>query len=288
MLAIHAAISGLFLGGVYAAIAIGLGLVWGVMKILNIAHAALALLGAYLCLTFMDNMGMDPIAALVFSVPILFGIGALLQRTLIRPLESRGNFETQTFLVLYGVMVMVENICVYFWKTDVRLISPSYAGRTWVLVGTYLPVGRVIAFGLGLGALAVVYSFLKFSRMGLAVRALGFDRDAASMVGINANRTAMVAVGLATATAAVAGVALGLVSSFYPGLQIVWISKAFLVVVLGGIANIPGLLVAALGLGVVESVVGAYEPSYASEIAAYAVLILVLMFRPQGLLGAKV
>jgi branched-chain amino acid transport system permease protein len=280
--------AGILLGGVYAAIAIGLGLVWGVMKILNIAHAALALLGAYLTVTLMQSAGIDPLASLVISVPVLFALGALTQRLFVSPLIGRRDFETQTFLMLYGIMVVVENLSVFFWKTDVRLISPSYANHVILLAGAVLPVGRLIAFGLGTGTVAVVYLFLRRSRLGLAVRALGFDREAAGIVGINVGSVSMLAFGIGTATAAVAGVCLGLVSSFFPGLQIVWISKAFLIVVLGGIGNIPGLLLAAITLGVLESVVGVLAPAYVSNLVAYVLLIVVLMVRPQGLLGSKI
>lgn len=288
MLTLQAIVSGILLGGVYAALAIGLGLVWGVMKVLNIAHATLALLGAYLSLEIMQQTGLDPFASLVVTAPLLFAVGAFLQRFAVAPLEGRRDFETQTFLVLYGVMVVVENLTVFFWNTDVRQLSPGYSETTLVVAGLRLPEGRVIAFLAGLATLVLVYTFLRRSRLGLAVRALGYDREAAGLMGMPVRRIAMMAFGLATATAAVAGAGIGMVSAFFPSLGIVWVAKAFLVVVLGGVSNIAGLVIAAMGLGVLESVVGVVAPSYFADVAAYVLLIGVLMVRPQGLLGARV
>lgn len=288
MILLQALTAGILLGAVYALVAIGLGLVWGVMKILNIGHAALAILGAYLSLSLMQSLGIDPVLSLLVSVPVLFLIGAGLQHFLIGRLGGRRDFETQSFLVLYGVMVMVENLSVYVWTADVRLISPAYAIHTLAIEGVAFPVGRVVSFAIAVAALLVVYLFLTRSRLGLAVRAIAFDREAAGLVGISVNRTSMVAFGLGTATAAVAGLAIGLVSSFFPGIQIVWVSKAFLVVVLGGVDNIPGLVLAATILGIVETFVGLTAPLYLVDFVAYVLLITVLMIRPQGLLGRKV
>jgi branched-chain amino acid transport system permease protein len=285
---LQALVSGLLLGAVYALVAIGLGLVWGVMKILNIAHAALAILGAYLALSLMQAVGMDPVLSLVVSVPVLFLIGAGLQHFLIGRLEGRKDFETHSFLVLYGVMVIVENLSVYLWSADVRVIAPAYASHTLLLEGVALPLGRVVSFAVAVASLMVVYFFLSRSQLGLAVRAIAFDREAAGLVGISVNRTSMIAFGLGTATAAVAGLAIGLVSSFFPGIQIVWVSKAFLVVVLGGVDNIPGLVLAATLLGIVETVVGLTAPLYMVDFVAYVLLIAILMIRPQGLLGRRV
>jgi branched-chain amino acid transport system permease protein len=284
-LLLQAVVSGILFGGVYAAIGLGLGLVWGVMRVLNIGHPALAILGAYLSFTLIVRIGMDPLLTLLVSIPVLFLLGVGLQQVVVRPMAPRKDSELHTFLILYGVMVVVENLSVYIWTADVRLISAPYTVRTLNLGAVILPVGRVISFGIAAAAVFVVYLFLKRTRMGRAVRAIASDREAASLMGISVNRISSLAFGLSTATAAVAGLALGLVSSFFPGIQIAWLSKAFLVVVLGGVDNVLGLFAAALLLGVAENVIGIMAPAFVVDFVAYGLLIATLMIRPQGLLG---
>jgi branched-chain amino acid transport system permease protein len=283
-LLLQAVVSGILFGGVYAAIGLGLGLVWGVMRILNIGHAALAILGAYLSLTLILRAGMDPLLSLVFTIPALFLIGMGLQQFVVRPMGARKEAELHIFLILYGIMVAVENLSVFIWSADVRLISAPYTSRTLSPFGLIVPVGRLISFVIGAAAVAVVYVFLRRAKVGRAVRAIASDREAAALMGISVHRVSMAAFGLSTATAAVAGLALGLVSSFFPGIQIVWISKAFLVVVLGGVDNVLGLFLAALLLGVAENVIGIVAPAFVVDFVAYVLLIVTLMVRPQGLL----
>jgi len=275
--------NGVMFGGIYAAIALGLGLVWGVMRILNIGHAAMAILGAYLSLTLVQA-GMDPLLSLLVTIPALYLVGAALHFLVVESMQGRKEAEQHTFLILYGIMVAIENLQVFFWSADVRLISASYSARNLNVLGLILPVGRVISFVMAAAVVAVVYVFLNQTKMGRAVRAIASDRDAATLMGISVRRLSRVAFGLSTATAAVAGLAIGLVSSFFPGIQIVWISKAFLVVILGGVDNILGLFIAAVVLGVAENVTGILAPAYVVDFVAYILLIGTLMVRPHGLM----
>jgi branched-chain amino acid transport system permease protein len=276
-------VSGILFGSVYAAIALGLGLVWGVMRILNIGHAALAILGAYLSLTLLQA-GVDPLLSLLITIPILFLVGVGLQRFVAESMYGRKDAELHTFLILYGIMVTIENLQVFIWSADVRLISTSYSTQNLHLFGLILPMGRVISFLIAGAAVAAVYLFLKRTKMGRAVRAIASDREAAMLMGISVRSLSRIAFGLGTATAAVAGLSLGLVSSFFPGIQIVWVSKAFLVIVLGGVDNTIGLFLAALLLGVLENVIGIIAPAFVVDFVAYVLLIGTLMIRPHGLL----
>lgn len=279
----QAVVSGMLFGSVYAAIALGLGLAWGVMRILNIGHAALAILGSYLSLTLVQA-GMDPLLSLFITIPVLFLVGVGLQRFVVESMQGRKEAELHTFLILYGIMVAVENLQVFIWSADVRLISTVYSSRNFNFLGLILPMGRVISLVMATAAVVTVYLFLTRTKMGRAVRAIASDRQAATLMGISVRRLSRVAFGLGTATAAVAGLSLGLVSSFFPGIQIVWVSKAFLVIVLGGVDNILGLFLAALVLGVAENVIGVIAPAFVVDFVAYVLLIGTLMVRPQGLL----
>ncbi len=287
-LLLQAVLSGILLGGLYAAMGIGLALVWGVMKILNISHAALATLGAYLSLTLFVSGGLDPLVSLIITVPALFLIGVIWQTVVVKPMAHRKEYVTHTLLILYGFMVVIENLSVYIWTADVRLIATDYLTASLSAGPFSLPMGRLASFLLASLAVFGVFAFLKFSRVGWAVRAIATDREAAALMGIPVNRISQVAFGISTATAAIGGLALGLVASFSPGTQILWVSKAFLVVILGGVDNILGLFLSALLLGVAENVMGVFAPAYLVDFVAYILLILTLMLRPRGLLGGRI
>ena len=227
---LQAVVSGVLLGGVYALPAVGLSLIWGVMKVVNIAHGVLALLGSYLALVTFQAFGLDPLVALVAVVPGFFLLGLLLQRTLVQPLAQAPEMSS-----LLAVLFLDQ-----------------------MLTRTYL---------------------------GKAIRATAQNRSAALLAGINADRMALVAFGIGTALAGVAGVALALIYSFYPTVHIFWVVKAFLIVVLGGVGNVRGTLVAAFLLGLAESLFGTFVSFRWVDFSVYVLLLVILLVRPQGLYG---
>jgi branched-chain amino acid transport system permease protein len=276
-------VSGLLLGGVYALPAVGLSLIWGVMKVVNIAHGVLALLGSYLALTTFQVLGLDPLLALVAVVPGFFVLGLVLQRTLVQPLQQAP--EMSVLLALFGFTIILENVIQRVWTADFRALSPWYSGLAFELGPFNLSVTRVITCVLSLLAVLLVDQLLVRTYLGKAIRATAQNRAAALLAGINTDRIALVAFGIGTVLAGTAGVALALIYSFYPTVHIFWVVKAFLIVVLGGVGNIRGTLLAALLLGLAESLFGSFVSFRWVDFSVYVLLLLILLVRPRGLYG---
>jgi branched-chain amino acid transport system permease protein len=276
-------ISGLLAGGVYALPAAGLTLVWGVMKIVNIAHGVLALLAAYLALTLFQAIGVDPLISLVLLVPLFFGIGVAIQRGLVQPVS--GQAEIRTLLVLFAFTIVIENVITRVWSADFRTLNPSYAARSMVIGDVNLSLSRGAAFVLALVTVFGLHAILQRTYFGKAIRATAQNPAAAMLAGIDTGRITLLAFGLGSALAAVAGVALALIYTIQPTAHVLWVVKAFLVAVLGGVANVRGALVAGLLLGLAESYLGTFISFRWVDFSVFVLLLMVLLFRPQGLYG---
>jgi branched-chain amino acid transport system permease protein len=279
----QAAVSGLLAGGVYALPAVGLSLVWGVMKIVNIAHGVLALLASYLALTLFQALGLDPLLSLVILVPVFFAIGMLVQRGLVQPIT--GQPEISSLLVLFALTIVTENVITRLWSADFRTLSPSYAGTSFQLTVLNVSVARTISFILAVVAVFGLDAVLQRTYFGRAIRATAQNRGAAMLAGIDTGRISMLAFGLGASLAAAAGVALSLIYTLHPTAHILWVVKAFLVAVLGGVGNIRGAFAAGLLLGVAESYLGTFVSFRWVDFSVYVLLLLILLLRPQGLYG---
>jgi branched-chain amino acid transport system permease protein len=263
--------------------AVGLSVVFGVMNILNIAHAAFALLAAYLAFWAFKLWGLDPILALVGTVPILLALGAGTYQALIRPI--RNSPPLMSLLLLFGLAHILEGGMLLAWSGDYRSINTSYTATSFTLAGITLSTTRSLGFvasALVVGGLSL---FLKRSYLGKAIRATMQEREAALLMGVDVDRVSRVAFLLGIGTAAVGGTFLGLVYTFYPYLHFMWVGKLFAIVVLGGMGSVAGALAGSVVLGVAESVTATLTASVWSELVAYAILVLTLLLRPSGLFG---
>lgn len=276
-------ISGLLAGGVYALPAAGLTLVWGVMKIVNIAHGVVALLAAYMALTLFQGLGVDPLLGLVLLVPIFFAFGIGVQRGLVQPVTSQP--EIRSLLVLFAFTIVVENVITRVWSADFRTLSPAYAAHSYEFAGLNVSIARSVAFILAIASVFGLDAILQRTYFGKAIRATAQNPSAAMLAGIDTRRISLLAFGLGSALAAIAGVALALIYTIQPTTHILWVVKAFLVAVLGGVANVRGALVAGLLLGLAESYLGTFVTFRWVDFSVYVLLLLVLLFRPQGLYG---
>jgi branched-chain amino acid transport system permease protein len=281
---LQAVVSGLLLGGVYALAALGLSLIWGVMKVVNVAHGVMALLASYLALTLYQR-GLDPVLAIVLIAPAFFVLGLLVERVFVHPVLRRP--EMDSLLVLFGATIALENLIQRVWSADFRTLNPSYSGTSLVVGGLNVSIARGLAFVLSLAAVFALSALLTKTHLGRAIRATAQNRPTAMLAGIDADRIALIAFGLGTALAGVAGVALALIYSFYPTVHFFWIVKAFLVVVLGGVGNVRGTLAAALLLGVAEGLLGSLVSFAWVDVTVYVLLMLVLLLRPRGLYGFR-
>lgn len=280
---LQAVVSGTLVGGIYACMAVGLSVVFGVMNILNIAHAAFALLASYLAFWAFKLWGLDPILALLGTVPILLVLGAGTYEAFIRPI--RNSPPLMSLLLLFGLAHILEGGMLLAWSGDYRSINTSYTATSFTLAGITLSTTRSIGFvasALVVGGLSL---FLKRSYLGKAIRATMQEREAALLMGVDVDRVSRVAFLLGIGTAAVGGTFLGLVYAFYPYLHFLWVGKLFAIVVLGGLGSVGGALAGSIILGVAESVTATLTASVWSELVAYGILVLTLLLRPSGLFG---
>jgi branched-chain amino acid transport system permease protein len=281
---LQAGVSGVLLGGVYALAAVGLSLIWGVMKVVNVAHGVIALLASYLALTLYQR-GLDPLISIALIVPTFFVLGLVVERVFVHPVLRRP--EMDSLLVLFGGTIALENVIQRVWSADFRTLNPWYSGTSVAVGGLNVSIARGLAFVLSLAAVFALSALLTRTHLGRAIRATAQNRPTAMLAGIDVDRIALIAFGLGTALAGVAGVALALIYSFYPTVHFFWIVKAFLVVVLGGVGNVRGTLAAALLLGVAEGLLGSLVSFAWVDVSVYVLLMLVLLLRPRGLYGFR-
>ena len=279
-------IGGVMQGGVYAMFAVGLTLIFGVMRIINAAHGEMVMMGAYLTWVAFFYLGMDPLLALVLTLPLAFLFGIAVQKLLLDAVV--GQPELTALLVTFGLgLVMIYTVELIF-TTDFRTIP--YAPGTIQLTST-IAIGqnRVISFAMAVVITATVFLFLKFSRLGKAVRATALNAEVAMVCGIDVRRIYLVTTGLAAALAVAGGALVSIQFGFNPETGTVYTLQAFAIVVLGGRGHYVGALIGSLMLAVLENLVSLMIPNGTAmvELAAYGLMIFVLLIRPGGLMGVK-
>jgi branched-chain amino acid transport system permease protein len=281
---LQATLYGLLQGGLFALVAVGFSLVWGVMNVVNLAHGAFVLCGAYLAFELNQAMGLDPFLAMVPAAVVLFGLGYALQRFLVNLVVNAPIFLT--LLLTFGLELVLVNALMLGFTADYRSVPTGYAQLSLVLPGDVrVPFGRLLAALLAVG-LAVGLGFvMRRTRTGLAILATGMDRGAARLMGIKAAHVYALTFGLAAALAGAAGAGVAAVSTFSPADAGRFTLFSFVAAVLGGLGNMSGALYGGLLLGLVESLGGQLLPGTQVNALAFAVLVLVLAIRPQGLAG---
>ncbi|HEY8762163.1 MAG TPA: branched-chain amino acid ABC transporter permease [Candidatus Dormibacteraeota bacterium] len=278
---------GLLIGGVYVAVGVGFGLVWGVLNIVNLSHGALVIVGSYLTWKLFSSYGLDPFLSLPLDAALLFGIGYALQRLLInRVIRAPLLF---TFLLTFGVNLVIINVLLFLFKSDFRSVTPSYAGAGLNLGPLVLPYTRLASLAIALLLAGILGLILGRTRTGLAIQAVGADRDAAQLVGIDLRHIYALTFGLGAACAGVAGGLIALIQAITPTAGEPYTLQAFVVVILGGLGRVSATVVGGLLFGLIEVFAQSIPGSgsvYANAIA-FGLLVLVLVTRPQGLLGRK-
>jgi len=284
-LLIQTIILGVLVGGVYALMSSGLTLIFGVMRVINVAHGAFLILGAYCTYWLFQLAGVDPILSIALTAPLLFLIGWVVQRYILSRIE---NPEQASVLVTFALAVTMEGLMGTFWKTTLRSVKPDYATEVIKFATYRFPVTRLAGFGAALLVLLLLYLVLQRTNLGRAIRATIQDRNAAQLVGVNIQMVAALTFGIGIATAAAGGSLLSMIYSFNSSSQTDWITRVLSIIVLGGMGSLPGALVAALILGVMEQLTAVMITLYWPPIAFYIFLFLTLIARPQGLMGEKV
>jgi branched-chain amino acid transport system permease protein len=278
---------GLLIGGVYVAVGVGFGLVWGVLNIVNLSHGALVIVGSYLTWKLFSSYGLDPFLSLPLDAALLFAIGYALQRLLInRVIRAPLLF---TFLLTFGVNLVIINVILFLFKSDFRSVTPSYAGTGLNLGPLVIPYTRLASLVVALLLAGLLGLILGRTRTGLAIQAVGADRDAAQLVGIDLRHIYALTFGIGAACAGVAGGLITLIQAITPTAGEPYTLQAFVVVILGGLGRVYATVVGGLLFGLVEVFAQSIPGSgsvYANAIA-FGLLVLVLVTRPQGLLGRR-
>jgi branched-chain amino acid transport system permease protein len=276
-------VSGLLLGGFYAAVAIGLAITFGQLDIVNIAHPAFCIVGAYIAYILNSRFGVDPVLAGVMVAPVFFVVGTAIYRVYYAAFERTGQESLSGLAFFFGVMFIIEVVLILVYGVDYRLVTAGYIGETIELGFVGIPLRMLVPFCVATALTFGIYLYLSRTFMGRAILAVAQDRLALQLMGADPVRIKQLAFGLAIATTAVAGALLIVIGPVEPSVGRQYIGRVFAIVVLGGMDSIPGMFAAALLLGVAESLVGTFMgPSWAPAVA-FGVLLLTLAFRPSGL-----
>jgi len=278
-------IFGVLVGGLYGLAAMGLSLVFGVLKMLNVAHGELIMLGGYVGFWLFTLWKIDPFASLLPSAIVLFLAGILLYQVLFSRLIYFPE-ETKiknSILIGFGLALVVQTLAILAWKADERAITTPYAGAIFSIGGVVVPLARLGALGVAFLALGGLHLFLHRTLPGKAIRATAEDVEAASLAGIPVPAVFLGAFGLGSALAGIAGTLVSMTDAISPAIGLSWTLKALIVVVLSGLGNVFGTFVAGLFLGVAESMSGFFLGNAYREVMGLVLFLFVLSLRPQGL-----
>ncbi len=275
--------SGVLTGALYAMIGIGLTVVFGVMRIINLAHGEMVMLGMFGAFWGQALWKLDPFLSLLLWAPLMFVAGMLVYRFLLRKIIPGG--ELNTLLYTAGLSLLLANLALFAWSGDYRTINLAYGQQPVRPLGISVAVPQIVAFGIAAAITAALWLFLTRTDLGRAVRATSQNGEAAVLMGIDVEKVAMVTFGLGTALAGAAGVLLAPSLYLYPTVGELLIVKCFVIVVLGGLGSVPGAIAGGILLGVVESLGAVYVSSTYKDGIGFALFLGVLLYRPTGLFG---
>ncbi|MBU4567097.1 MAG: branched-chain amino acid ABC transporter permease [Desulfarculus sp.] len=283
MVFLQVLINGLFLGGVYALISLGLTLIFGVIRVINFAHGEILMISMYASFFCFSILGLNPYLSLIIVIPGMFLVGVLIDQVIIRPIRNAPSYM-QIFATV-GLSVVLINLALVFFSGDYRSINLAFAKQVVHMGDIGISLSRFIVFISAIAVAWLVWLFLDKTDMGKQIRAIAQDRDAARLMGINPNKIYMITFGIGSAMVGLAG---GLIMPLYyvfPSVGAYFVLTAFVVVVLGGLGNMVGALLGGLIIGVIDSLSGFYLDPALKEMVYFLVFLGVLLFRPSGLMG---
>jgi branched-chain amino acid transport system permease protein len=279
-------IAGLLMGGIYALIAVGLSLQFGVARVLNIAHGEFIMLGAFITWWFYTRVGINPLVSLAICGPILFTVGFVLYRTLFTRLRtsspSPAAFEGNSMLACFGLLFIIQNLAILVWGAEMK--GYSYLAFPVNFGGAIFAANRLITLGFAIVIGSVFYLFLARTRLGKAIRAAAQDPATAGFMGVNINQVLALCFGFGALMAGFGGTLISMSYNIQPTMGLEYTIIALIVIVLGGLGSIPGSFIGGLVLGLVGSIVTYTEPGL-SLVAYYVIFMLLLLVRPTGILG---
>ncbi len=274
---------GLVLGGIYALAAVGFSLIFGVLHVINLSHGVIVLMGAYLALIFSETLHIDPLLTMPLVMAVLFAVGYVYQRFLIQYAVDSAPFAS--ILLTFGVALMMHNVMIWVFSPDMKSITPTYAFTSLKLGPIVLDAVRVSCLVASLVLLSCLAALLKFSPLGRVIRATAQQTLAARLCGVNVRHVYALTFAVSAAFAGAAGIVIGIILPFSPADEGTWTLNAFVVVVLGGVGSPAGALIGGLLLGVVSTLTAQYIGPSFPNVTMFLLLVLLLLVRPQGLLG---
>jgi branched-chain amino acid transport system permease protein len=283
---LQASIFGALTGSLFALMAVGLSMLWGFLKIINLAHFAMILLGGYLTVDLATRLGVSPIATILITAPLMFLIGALVQAGF----DRFGVSELNSLLISYGLLIITVQIVTNVWTADFQRMSPDInpLSQQSVAIGQFVfPIPTLLAAGFGTVLVIGAHLVLERTYAGRALQAFGQDRQIASAFGIDHRTLGLVLAGTAGASAAVAGMLFAVGEPLTPDSPFEWIGRVFAIVILGGIGNVTGTLYAGVLVGAISGLVSVVWSPSAAPLAVFSLVVLALVFRPNGLFPRK-
>jgi len=287
---LQATVNGLLMGSIYGLTALGLTLIFGIMKVINFAHGSILMVGMFAAYWLVELTGIHPYLALFIVVPFLFFFGYYLQAIVIQPVfkaERHVREPITVIIVTTGIWYVLDNLAMMLFGAKYRVVTTAITGHTFTIGDLIISVPKLYGLIATLASAVLLYWFLKYTRMGRAMRATSLDRDAASLMGINQYKVYNIAFGLGTAVAGVAGCALIPFYYVFPTVGVVFDIRAFVIVVLGGLGSIMGALLGGMIIGVIESVFSQFMASTWTEGIIYVIFLFILFVKPSGLFGMK-
>lgn len=280
---IQTLVAGFLLGGVYALISVGLNLLFGVVRVINFAHGEFVMIGMYITFWLWAGLGIDPYVSLLIVAPTMFILGVVFQRGIIQPIQ--GTPANMKIFATVGISIIVQNLALYLWGGQHRSVTTEYTTSVLTLGNVNISIGRLLAFIGALVMVAALFYILNRTMTGNVLRAIAEDGPTAVLVGIPVQKFYFVATGLSVMLAGVAGVLLMPFTSVSPLFGVHMTLIAFIVVVIGGMGSMVGSLVGGLLLGVIETMAGTYISPALQQAVLFAIFIVVVLIRPQGLFG---
>lgn len=278
---------GILLGGVYAMMASGLTLLFGVMRVVNLAHAAFILVASYITYVLFDNYALDPMVSLLVTMPLMFGLGVGLYLLLFPRLENSPRYVEMTVLLTFGLALIVEGLLTFIFTGIFRSVRPEYASTSVTIGEIFMPTSQLYASVISFALLILLWLVLHFTKTGTAIRATMQNRSAAQIVGVNVRRVSAISFGIGMALAGAAGSLLSFMFPFFPARHWQWVALLLALIVLGGMGSIKGAVIGALLLAIASAFVTDLIGPTWSPITFYLTLFLILLIRPEGLFGAK-
>lgn len=284
MVYVQILINGVLLGGLYACMAIGFSVIWGVMNIINLAHGSMIIMGAYITYWIWKDYGVDPFATIPISAAALFTFGFFLQKYLLNRVVAASVFLS--LIMTFGLDMVLTNAHLSLFEADLRAVHTSYATDSIVISSLHIPYQRLAVFAMAIALTLLLIAFMNRTRTGNSIKATSFDVEAAELVGMNTKRVYSITFGIGAMMAGIAGSLVATVYQFSPVGSVAFTTKSFVVVILGGLGSIPGAIAGGVLLGVAEGYTAYWKPGYA-ELVSFSLLLAVLVVRRRGLFGKR-